>query len=449
MLVASYVTLVGRLNRENALHEAGRRKNAGLLLAAFGVPILATAAGAWHYHVSPRRLAEDVVRYLGSAATEVLYARDLEKARELADACVVGLRVGLSSEQSWVKASGSAPRLTFDASSPGLAPLPAPPFVYESPDAPPLARLRREYHLDDVVAGAEDEYAAQLALGRWVGTRFAHRMDVRPEGYPWFDPVTVLLAAERGDAYWCEVTARLAVYSATSLGWPARIVVISRVGGARYDHAVAELWSNEFQKWFVLDPDYNHVFESGGRPLSSWELCHEGPDLARAGQLRIRPFAPAKDGVDESRDQIPYFAYAHVDLRNDWLSRRLRRGSPAGGERNTHWTARPGTPGLLTLRRREDDRASFDWPVNVVQIRAIRAVEEGDGSMSLTVGLSAYAPYFEGFEVSVDGGDWRGIEAPQCGLSLAPGPHEVAARVLTRGGPGPAGRVSLQVLPRG
>ena len=433
--------------------DRGKRPNrkgraARLIAAAAGAVVLATGAGAWHYRESPRRLAEDVVRFGGSAITGVLYARDLDIVRAHVDAYAVGPGAApLPAPASWREATRRIPRLTLEEGNAVFVRLPATPFVYEDPDAPPLRRLREEYRLDELVAGAPDEYAAQLALGRWVGTRFGHRMDARPEGYPWFDPVTVLHAAEGGESYWCEVVARLTVYAATSLGWPARMVVISRVGGSRYDHAVAELWSNEFGKWFILDTDYNHVFEAEGRPLSSYEMCHDGPRLERAGGLRIRQFAPTKAGVDESRDQLPYFAYVHVDLRNDWLSRRLHRGSPAGGERSTLWTARPGSPDLLTLRQREDGRETFDWPVNTVEIRTLGSEERNDGTIAIRVGLSAYAPYFEAFALSVDGSEWEPLDDPVREVVLGVGSHEVAARALTRGGPGPPSRVRLEIRP--
>ncbi len=416
---------------------------AGVFLAA------AAGAGATYYGKGPLPLASDAARFGGSAVARLLYAGDLRQARTLSAAYVVGVprsSPGAPAE-TWAAAARTAPRLAFDARSAGLVSLPSHAFVYESPDSPFLARLREDQGLDEVIAGHSDEYEAQLALGRWAGTRFPHRMDVRPPDYPWFDPVLLLDASARGEAYWCEIAARLTVYAAASVGWPARIAVVSRVGGSPYDHAVAELWSNQFRKWYVLDTDYNHVFEVEGRPLSAFELCHAGPELAAAGKLSLRRFAPVKEGVDPTRDQIPYFAYVHVDLRNDWLSRRLRPGSPAGGDRNTLWTRREGTPDLLTFRQREDEQDAFDWPVNSVELRALAATDSPGGSVTIRLGFRAYAPYFEGFALSVDHGDWARVDGAVREVVLAPGTHEVAARVLTRGGPGPPASVRLEVRP--
>jgi hypothetical protein len=397
-------------------------------------------AGSWHYQRSPWGLAEDASRVAGSAALSVVYGHDLEGVRTRVARFYVG-------DTSSPPASTALPGLTFRPSFNSAAALPRVAFVYEDPDASPLSRLREEYDLSAVGRDAPSEYEAQLTLGRWVGTRFAHREEGFPEGYPNFDPVEVLHHAEEGEAYWCEVAAKLTVDAATSLGWPARLITASRTG-SRWDHAVAELWSNEYRKWYVLDTDYNQVFEVDGRPLSAFELCHDGPALSAAGRLRARPFAAEKPGVDRRREELPYFAYVHVDMRNDWLTRRLHKGSPAGGELGTIWTARPEVRCPPTLKKRVDAAKEFDWPVNVVvmRVRGARALE--GGRLALDVALGAYAPYFRGFELAVDDGAWQKLTAPIAHVELPGGEHSLRARVVTYGDhEGPVHALALSYRP--
>lgn len=419
------------------------------------VLVLATIAGSLHYRESPIRFAKDIARHAALRLAGVLYAADAEIARERS----AKVRVGIPPErppavESWEHAAFAAPALSVAGGSAFGRAATLPSFVWEDPDAPPLARFREECGLLDVVAGAAGEYEAQLALGGWVAARI--RKPPRPRTAadpPLLGPLDVLRLAEEGKELCCDAVNTLTIHAATALGWPARRVLVAR-DGARCDRAVAELWSNEFRKWFLLDTAYNQVFELDGCPLSAFELCRDGADLPRSGRLRVRAVGPAPGGGHPAAGAPSFsyihldpFAYVHVDLRNDWLTRPLRRGSPAGGEHNTLWTARAGRPSVLTCGRREDRRSAFDWPVNVVEIRAMSASELPNGAVEVEVGLSAYSPYFEAFALSLDDGPWWDLEEPSALLTLAPGFHRISARVLTRGGPGPAYEAHLSVRP--
>ena len=240
-------------------------------------------------------------------------------------------------------------------------------FVYETADAAYLLRFRETYELESVIKDATSQYEAMLKLGNWIGTRFDHGIDP-PGSRQACDPVGLIATGERGAKYWCEIAARVTVQAASSLGWPARVITASR-DGYTWEHGVAELWSDDFGKWFVMDTDFNVVYESNGVPLSAFELLHKGHLLQDTGKLDIRAIAPPKPSLPLI-DMIPYYRYIHVDLRNDWCSRPLRRGSPAGGDLATWWTARPDIPPLLTAKTRVDDADSFDWTLNTVAISA-------------------------------------------------------------------------------
>src|SRR5262249_44999911 len=53
------------------------------------------------------------------------------------------------------------------------------PFGYQSFDEPRLHELRRRYRLDEVVAGAKDEWDAFVRLRNWTRSRF-RRHDYQP-----------------------------------------------------------------------------------------------------------------------------------------------------------------------------------------------------------------------------------------------------------------------------
>ncbi len=275
------------------------------------------------------RVIEQSVRIAAAQVGRVVYRADLDEARALA------------------KVRGHVPD---DPDTPV--------FVFEQPDAPHLVALRTTYRLQEVVAGAKSEYEAQIKLAEWVGTRYEHGTDDPPGGRQVCDPVAVIESGARGARYWCEVAAYTMIHAAQAMGWPARMITGS-TDGYTWEHAVAELWSSEHRKWFVVDADFNVVFEADGVPLSAWELVHEGPALRQRGKLVVRRFAKLKEGLDP-QDLLRFFSYVHVHYRTDWCTRPLRRASPAGGDLNARWTARSGFEPPFTAIPPAARRAQFD-----------------------------------------------------------------------------------------
>ena len=311
-------------------------KRRNLILAATLTPLFSAAAGlalvASSTGLPIRVAAEQVARIAAAKVGAVIYSDDLVQARSLAQ------QRGQTSTQPNT-----------------------PVFVPERPDAPHLQALRKRYDLDAVIAQASSEYDAQLKLAAWVGTRFEHGTDEVPGGRQVCDPVAVFQAGQNGARFWCEIAAYSMIHAASAVGWPARMITAS-TDGHTWEHAVAELWSTQHKKWFVVDTDFNVVFEHHGVPLSAWELVHDAPQLKQSGQLTVRRFAKFKEGL-VPQDLLRLYAYAHADYRTDWCTRPLRQASPAGGDLNTRWTSRSGFEPKLTPITRASTRAEFEQVV--------------------------------------------------------------------------------------
>ncbi len=349
--------------------------------------------------------------------------------------------------ESWRRIEHAEPGFRMIDPS-GARALPADlPFIYESAAAPYLRELVEAHDLRHVIAGAADEYDAMLRLGAWVGGLFDHGADELGRQQAHIAPVDVIRLGVQGKKFWCEVAARLTVHAATAVGWQARLVTGSKTGYS-WDHAVAELWSNQHRKWFVIDADFNVVYESDGVPLSAFELNRRGPALQQEKRLRVRAIAPPKRSLP-TVDLVPYYEYVHVDLRNDWNSRFLGIGSPEGGDRNTWWTARPSLGPLITAKVREDRPERFDWPVNAVSMHALDVERAPGQTPTLRIGLAAYSPSFRQFETALDGGAWVAVSGSDVRVPLSAGPHVLKARVMTEAGfPGPEHTVGFTVEPR-
>jgi len=387
-------------------------------------------------------------RILAGSFYKWVYASDAKAARSLVRGYWLGEPRGSRAERSALDSLRlRAPGLECSGYMDGLERAEEIPFVFERPDTPALIRLREAFGLEKIASGPGGEYQAILRLGEWLGSRWDHGTDEVAGGLGGdLDAAETIRLGMQGKRYWCEVAARVAVQAFASLGWPARLATASRDGYV-WEHGICEVWSGEHSKWIALDTDFNMVYESAGIPLSCYEICHDAPGLRDRGLLSVRRLGADKASL-AMIDLLPYYAYVHIDMRSDWVSRRLRRGSPAGGDAATWWTARPEFGSHFSPKKRVDARARFDWPVNIAWTRLER-VEYGarGGSYEIGAALCAYAPYPARYEMSLNGGEWRTFDA-SITLALPPGEHALATRVVpVHGWPGRAETLRMRLPP--
>lgn len=398
-----------------------------------------------YFHSTPIDFAENGLRVIAVPVLAKLYNDDEDMAALLRERYWVGEKELMVSSplESWRRIESQLPGFQVLEGN-GTEQIKTDiPFVYESMHAPHLAKLREYYKLNELVSGVADEYEAMLRLGAWVGSQWDHGADSVPGGTVAFDPIEVIQAGNNGAKFWCEIATKVTVYAATALGWPARALAASR-DGYTWEHAVTELWSNQYNKWFVIDADFNIVYEKDGIPLSAFELCHDGPNLQDTNQLQVRPIAPHKPSLP-LMDLIPFYRYIHIDLRTDWNTRNLRRGSPTGGDLATWWTARPSLGNILTAKIRVDNREQFNWKVNTVSIYALGVDLIPETGPVLQIGLVGYSPFFETFQVSINDTPWEEVPIGKFPVQLAPGKFSIKARVITENeGIGPVYEIKFQ-----
>jgi len=149
----------------------------------------------------------------------------------------------------------------------------APEFrqVFDPVDLPQFRDMRREFALDEVVAGAEDDYDRLKRLASWVSTRWKHSPDqMASKG----DPVTILREAKAGGRFICRDYAIVLAGVASAYGMPARVLNLlpKDVETRSESHSVAEVWLEGFGKWVLADGQFGAIGELDGTPLSGLEL---------------------------------------------------------------------------------------------------------------------------------------------------------------------------------
>jgi hypothetical protein len=306
---------------------------------------------------------------------------------------------------------------------------PAHPFTYQD-----MTHLKvRALYQRAGLAGLEQASRTELELIRriadWANRQWGH---LRPLPYASWDALEILDRAEQGDGFWCEYKAALFVQACNAAGLTARIIGINRKD--EDSHMVAEVYSNEFRKWMLVDAWWNCYYARGGVPLSAIEFHRaaghlEGIDLVfgesgkkneywdrRTGQASTLPHANQRVAVtsDELKGLNDWYYDLHLVLRNDhtvnpqpnanayvdgfMVPPNFRGGDWRGAQ--LHWVD-ANTPPQLTAPN-SDDIADFEWPLNEVKVD-LRLVSLPGEAAVVEAGFSTHTPCFAHYRLEVDG----------------------------------------------
>jgi hypothetical protein len=149
------------------------------------------------------------------------------------------------------------------------------PVRLESLELGRLDELRGREGLATIVSEGASEFEQVLLLKEWVASQWPAGF---PNPYPPWDAIVILDWIRQGvTGGFCAQYAQVMLQSLAALGMQARYVELGSTVNP-YAHFVMEVWSNQFNKWVVIDADYNLHFERDGIPLSALEV-HEA--LAR------------------------------------------------------------------------------------------------------------------------------------------------------------------------
>lgn len=306
---------------------------------------------------------------------------------------------------------------------------------FEDYHSPRLNRLRKEYELDQVVAGETDEFRRLLKLRHWVHTRWHIDNEQEFDG----DAFAILEKAKTGTGFQCShsMTVQHAVLSA--MGYVARDLGVDhdlRDFGRSAHHGVNEVWSNDYAKWIVLDAKYDFHFERDGVPLSALEV-HEavrrdggrgivmlqGLDRHRVTEQPTEPQAPS----------VWNYWWVAYDSHQNPLSQPQRSGPERlvvydnAAFRASVWQRNQGpAPHWAYAAKafvRAPRRAEIEWTPGVpdVRLRQVRAAE-------LAVRLRSVTPNFAAWLIRLNDAPPREVTGPQVRWPLKPGKNTLEVR---------------------
>lgn len=285
------------------------------------------------------------------------------------------------------------------------------PFTHEPFDHPRLRELRERHRLDDVVRGAESEFALITRLAAWSATRW--KRGHLGEQYPAWDALEILEMHADGTPIggFCQQYNLVFLQACESFGIPGRCVSIGPGDfdvGIRGGHEVVEVWSNDFRKWIYVDGNMAWYATDPGSnvPLSLWELRQR--QLALVGKL-----TPPEIRVTHLLDKGPRWEGlaawpGFLELRLIPRSNFLQQSAPLPlnqGMRGWFWTGHyvwtdDAAPASRLYSQRVSDRRNWEWSVNDVHIR----LEASETPNELIVHLESPMPGLVGFDATFDEG---------------------------------------------
>jgi lipopolysaccharide/colanic/teichoic acid biosynthesis glycosyltransferase len=317
-------------------------------------------------------------------------------------------------------------------------------FDYQPYDEPRLHELRRRYKLDEVIASAKTDLEAMIRMRNWGRSQFRRR-DYQPYAEN-FDALEVLdrnyrdhgeLASDGRFMNPCIFFPMLYCELMLSVGYSARLLSI--------DHGLVEVWSNDYRKWVLMDPEYNHYFDRDGIPLNFLELLEDNHSKGPSRVLLVRGEQWSGDesttivphGISELTADIvvPWFdRRVYFYLRNDWMTNHYFPGHPrrseASGVAFVHPDARPSRmTSEKLMQRTTTDRNDVYWTLNQSEIQ-VRPISDD----LLHLAFNTVTPNFECFELVIDGGASIRSELKTFQWRIHPGENSLSVRTLNRFG---------------
>ena len=279
-------------------------------------------------------------------------------------------------------------------------------FAHQLSDEPRLKILRERWRLEHVIQAGKTECEKILRLKRWVRQQWENGWDSGALRFvpPWDAMVVLELAGQKLSLGMCTHYSSTFVQCCLAVGIPARVTIISC-------HCVAEVWSNEYKKWMLMDAGCDtddgrkgtRHFERNGIPMSALELHQTYVNDDYDGVVEKND--PEKFGGN-LKDNINLYRQFCATKRNNFLTSLLPEEPEHGAASYTydgHTWYRSGVQPLPQFSQTSLREGDFHWTLNQTVIH----LQQGGTPNALEVLLDTVTPNFETYLVQFDDGEWE------------------------------------------
>lgn len=265
-------------------------------------------------------------------------------------------------------------------------------FQYEDLTNTSLRLLREKYRLYELVDSAPSELDRMIILRNWVRNRIPSGT---PRGVDYnFNALDILSRAENGEKFFCSEYSTVFVQCALSIG------LIARYGGLFKGHVVAEIWSNDFEKWVAMDVTNDLYYERSGIPLNILEL-HDIWETGDFDGIRASSGLQRQDlSTGEKADLLSYYHEFYIRMRNDWFSHRYPHWHPSANSimNGLEWKDRYTSDNILVARQTSDKEEMY-FPLNITSLFTAPQ-ENSRGRMDIV--FDSFTPGFSHFVITLD-----------------------------------------------
>jgi hypothetical protein len=243
----------------------------------------------------------------------------------------------------------------------------------------------------------------------------------------------------------CTHYSTLFVQTALALGYNARHVILDH-------HCVAEVWSNQFRKWVLIDtgcstdPTLNCHFERNGVPLNALEI-HNLWKANRTNEIEVVYKNERINGADIGKKPqcgFENFRRFAIPFRNNHLVSpfpgELEQGqSQYFGDFYLWWEDQAVPTESPEYGKTSCRPADFYWTLNETAIDLVAAPFMGADSAdmksaaTLQVALDTVTPNFDKFLVSIDGSAWE-VKPASFAWKLRSGENTLRVRSVNKFG---------------
>lgn len=288
-------------------------------------------------------------------------------------------------------------------------------FVHEHWSEKKLEELRDSE--DYVKLKDPDQFRYFLKLCDWTHRQWKRSI---PDPYPLSNAVDILKDIRSGKTGgFCGQYAYVLGDVLKSLGFfNVRYVELWSNKQKNKSHFVIEVWCDTYEKWVILDADYNIYYEltGSGIPANAYEIRES---LFRGPGVKARAIDPGEAADIKDDEQIDLYGNFAVSLRSD-LMRHLKPLTIGDRfrtflffiDKNTgDFYARTGVSGAgkIPYSHITDRKEDIYYDCNSVRVEY--TVEEGTGDVILFFFTDGSMPHFRFFSISRDGGkNWEPVQ---------------------------------------
>ncbi len=325
-------------------------------------------------------------------------------------------------------------------------------FYHESYNTPQLKTLISEFDYSGYISSGSDEFERMILLKNWVFYNIKYDFVSRTQNLR--NALVILRRARKGRPFLCTNFSAVYMQCAISLGWTSRYFFVRKPDGR--EHALNDVWSNQYNKWVFIDPTWNIHLEKKGIPLSLYEARNEW--IKNGGKDVIYVFGAGESRIDYSYSDLPVKRsdnklWKTMPVDKNWLGYTYEIAMPGRNNFFSHkrgdgrdiWDLiyiikdrinRHDKKWAFRKRKAIDGKEMMFHPVNRASVEIRRNVYNNRSYAEIILSSDrdgSYTPNFKAFLVNVNNSGWK-MSAGSFRLKLKPGINSLKARIVNQFG---------------